>query len=93
MLPLIFFSLYIEHVAECCKAQWCCVDQRIALCKGTYILLLLSCAATMGDLFGDADDISSDEEKKGGEEAEKREESEVGTAIAISLFLFVRVKE
>ena len=85
MLPLMLFSLYIERVAECCKAQWWCVDQRTALCKRTYILLL-TCAATMGDLFGDADDISSDEEKKGGDEAEKREESEVGTGTAFNCF-------
>ena len=37
------------------------------------------CTATMGDLFGDADDISSDEEKKGGDETEKGEQSEVHT--------------
>ena len=45
------------------------------------------CTATMGDLFGDADDISSDEEKKGGDETEKGEQSEVHTVIAILLLM------
>ena len=39
MLPLIVFSLNIENVGECCKAQQVCVDQRIAIYK-SYILLL-----------------------------------------------------
>ena len=41
MLPLIFFLLTpnLENVRECCKAQWVCVHQRIALYK-RYLLLL-----------------------------------------------------
>lgn len=31
MPPWIFFSLNTEHVGECCKVQWVCIDQRIAL--------------------------------------------------------------
>ena len=27
-LPFIFFSLNLENVGECCKAQWVCVDQK-----------------------------------------------------------------
>ena len=39
MLPSIFFSLNVENVRECCKAQWVCIDQNIAPCKSDLLLL------------------------------------------------------
>ena len=39
MLSLIFFAINIENVGECCKAQWFCVDQGIALYE-RYLSLL-----------------------------------------------------
>ena len=33
------FSLNVENVGECCKAQWVCVHQRIVLCR-SYLALL-----------------------------------------------------
>ena len=41
-LPLINFSLNVANVGECCKARRVCVDQRIALCKSSLLLLLKS---------------------------------------------------
>ena len=40
MLPSIFFTLKLENVGECCKAQWICVHQRINSAIQSYLLLL-----------------------------------------------------
>ena len=47
----------------------------------------MNIAATLGDLFGDADDISSDEEKKDGED--KGEDSEVRKHMTSFHFNFI----
>ena len=38
-ITFLNLSLNSDSVGECCKAQWVCVDQRIALYK-SYLLLL-----------------------------------------------------
>ena len=45
MLPWICFSVNVENVGECCKAQLVCIDQRISM-----LLLLLD--EPIGDRMG-----------------------------------------
>ena len=47
---LLLFSLNLENVRECCKAQWVCVHQRIALYK-SYLLLLLSPTVNIASVY------------------------------------------
>ena len=50
---VIFFSLKVENVGECCKVHWVCIDQRIALHKSCLSLsLTFGMQYLLYDMFG-----------------------------------------